>query len=162
MNFSRVAWLVAVVAFAAVPSRAQKVTIGEHVRQQVETPHPYEGGGEAPTFSARLHFPDATYIAPHFAVFDLAPGDRVIVRSPDAQQSRAYAGQGRHGLGRSADGFFATHVKGDTAIVELFAVPGSRAHGFTIDYYGRGYSAAEIERFWAEGLGEKMNLPPAT
>ena len=160
MHAPRVAWWVAAFVLAGAPARAQKVTIGEHVRETFETAHPYTGAAGEPVHAARIHFPDATYIAPHFAVFDLAPGDRVVVRSPDSKQSRTYTGLGRHGLGRSADGFFATHVKGDTAIVELFAAPGSEGFGFTIDYYGRGYSAAEIERFWAEGLGEKMNLPP--
>ncbi len=158
MSVTRSTCLLAITLGAGVPAHG-KVTVGEHVRKTMATPHPYEGTGASPLFTARIHHPQATYIAPHFAVMDLAPGDRVVVRSPDGRQERTYIGLGRHGLGRSADGFFATHVKGDTAIVELFAAAGSRGFGFTIDAYGRGYSVAEIERFWARGLGEKMNLP---
>ena len=95
MTHYRSAFFLAVALSAAAPSQAQKVTIGEHVRETIQTAHPYQGTGESPLVSARIHFPEATYIAPHFAVLDLAPGDRVVVRSPDGKQARTYTGQGR-------------------------------------------------------------------
>ena len=68
-----------------------------------------------------LHHPQAAYIAPHFARFELAAGDSLIVRSPDGKQVWRYDGLGRAGLGMTSGGFWSGHIKGDTAIVELFA-----------------------------------------
>ena len=144
-----------------VSSFAQ-VTVGEYVSERFETSHPYEKPGSTePVLVQReeIVFPGATYIAPHFSVFDLAPGDFVVVRSPDQQQHWVYTGLGRHHLGRTPDGFFATHIKGDSAIIELFASGDDQAYGFTIDFYGRGYSNQEILEFWQQGVGEEMNLP---
>ena len=153
--------LAALVVLSPAPSMgAGPVTVGTYVAERHETPHPYRGGGETPVWSTELRFPGAPYIAAHFGVLDLAPGDRVVVRSPDGKQSRTYRGLGRQDLGRSANGFFATHVNGEAAIVELFAAEGSQGFGMVIDYFARGYSQDEIDGFWAQGLGREMNLPP--
>lgn len=142
------------------PAFAQPVTIGEHVQELFETPHPYPGpGAGSPAWSDTIHFPGATYIAPHFARFELAPGDEVIVRSPDGEQSWTYNGLGKRDLGQTAEGFFAAHINGDTAVIELFSAGGGNAYGYRIDLYGRGYNDAEIQAFWDAGLGEIMNLP---
>ncbi len=137
--------------------------VGEHQYETFETPHPYPSSGSESallSWSDEVYFPDATYIAVHFSRFDLAPGDYLVVRSPDGKQSRTYRGYGRHDLGRTPEGFFATHVKGDTAILELYTQGTSEAYGYKVDYFGRGYSDLEIETYWALGLGEKMNLVP--
>lgn len=141
---------------------AAQVTVGEHVEELYQTSHPYpSSGADAPelTWSEEILHPGATYIALHFSRFQLADGDHVVVRSPDSKQSWTYRGLGRHELGLTEDGFFATHIKGDHAIVELFTTGHASGHGFTIDRYGRGYNEQEIEDFWSLGLGEKMNLP---
>ncbi|MEM9595141.1 MAG: trypsin-like peptidase domain-containing protein [Acidobacteriota bacterium] len=142
------------------------VTIGEHVAETFETLHPYvSSNSPTPTLTSShfIQFPGAVYIAPHFAEFDLAPGDFVIVRSPDSKQSWRYEGLGKRNLGRSDDGFFAAHLRGDAAVVELWTVRKTRdqppGYGYRIDYFGRGYSDAEIQAFWDQGLGEAMNLP---
>ncbi|MEN8164838.1 MAG: serine protease, partial [Acidobacteriota bacterium] len=56
------------------------------------------------------------------------------------------------------EGFFATHIKGDTAVVELFTTGESGGWGYDIDKFGRGYSDEEIRWFWSMGMGEEMNL----
>ena len=143
------------------PPATAKVIIGEHVEQAFHTPHPYpSSNGPEPvlTWSQQINHPGAIYIAPHFARFQLAEGDYVIVRSPDGEQRWTYRGLGKRDLGLT-EGFFAAHIRGDTAIIELFASGGQSAYGYHIDKYGRGYNPQEIEAFWAMGLGEKMNLP---
>ena len=145
-----------------LPLVAQPVTVGEHIDSGLATPHPYPAGdGETVklVWSDEIFFPDATYIAPHFSRFELAPGDRVIVRSPDGAQKWTYTGLGKADLGLSEDGFFAVHIKGDRAIIELWSQNRAPRFGYEIDRYGRGYNEDEIRAFWAAGLGEKMNLP---
>ncbi len=150
-------------ALAATPLLAQKpVTVGEHVTLRFATPHPHPAGdGEAArlVWSDEIFHPGAVYIAPHFARFQLAPGDRVVIRSPDGGQSWTYTGLGKADLGLTEDGFFAVHLKGDRAIVELWAASEEPSYGYHIDRYGRGYNMDEIRAFWEAGLGEVMNLP---
>ncbi|MEM8962740.1 MAG: trypsin-like peptidase domain-containing protein [Acidobacteriota bacterium] len=139
------------------------VNVGEHVQvDNMGTSHPYLTSGSLEpvlTWNEQIAHPGATYISVHFAKMDLAAGDFVIVRSPDGAQSWRYELQGRQGLGATPEGFFATHIKGDTAIVELWTSGWETAFGYAIDKYGRGFSNTEIADFWAQGLGEQMNLP---
>jgi hypothetical protein len=151
---------------AIVPISAQAaggpITIGEIVEHQLETTHPYPSSDDRSprmVWADQITHPGATYISVHFAKMDLAEGDSVVVRSPDGTQSWKYTGYGRHDLGNTEEGFFATHIKGDTAVIELFANNGTEGFGYVIDAYGRGYNDAEILDFWERGLGEKMNLP---
>ncbi len=150
-------------ALSATPLLAQKpVTAGVHVEQNFATPHPYPAGdGKAArlVWTDRILDPGAAFIAPHFARFQLAPGDRVIIRSPDGAQSWTYTGLGKADLGLSEDGFFAVHLKGDSAVIELWSVNPESSFGYEIDLYGRGYNDDEIRAFWDAGLGEEMNLP---
>ncbi|REJ73008.1 MAG: hypothetical protein DWQ36_22405 [Acidobacteria bacterium] len=154
--------LLALLLAAASQTAAQKVRVGEYVHQTFESRHPYLGveteAGPQLIVEQTIHHPGATYIAPHFAKLDLPPGDRIVVRSPDGQQSWTYRDQGRRGLGVQG-GFFATHIKGDTAVVELWSESPAGGYGYKIDYFGRGYSDAEIADFWLQGVGEKMALP---
>ena len=181
-NLRVVPLVLAALLLAAVPAGAQKVIIGEHVEEVFETParYPAEPGPALPdgvgtpaersprlVWSDTIRFPGATYIAPHFERMHLPPGDFVVVRSPDGEQSYRYTRFGKRDLGKTKDGFFAAHVKGDTAIVELYARRGpnanARGYGYRIDRYGRGYNDVEIQELWDAGLGEKMNLrPPRT
>ncbi len=138
------------------------VTIGEHVALSLASPHPYGQAGDdpaQPVWAERVYHPGATYISVHFERMDLAVGDTVVVRSPDSKQRWTYTRYGRADLGRTAEGFFATRVDGDTAVVELFVAGAGGGWGYSVDRYGRGYNDAEILDFWNRGLGEKMNLP---
>jgi hypothetical protein len=150
------ALLVVPTAYATEP-----VIVGEHVYDGFETPHPYPSSGEVQpmlTWVDHIQYPGAVYIAVHFKKMDLAEGDYVVVRSADGAQKWTYTRYGRHDLGATEDGFFATHLKGDTAIVELYTSGDSSSWGYSIDKYGRGYNDDEIRWFWDQGLGEKMNL----
>ena len=156
---------------ALSPAQAQRdVIIGEHVQLSLETPHPYPHSlakSLGPVWADTISHPGAVYISVHFAEFELSDGDFVIVRSEDGAQKWTYTGLGKRNLGRSKSGFYAAHIKGDTAVVELFAAPrkpskawnADERYGYRIDFYGRGYNDFEIEDFWNRGLGEKMNLP---
>jgi hypothetical protein len=143
---------------------AQKVIVGEYVQESIATGHPYakakvQEGQVSLLQSDTVTYPGATYIALHFARFDLAPGDFVVVRSGDFSQKWTYSGLGRGDLGLSDQGFFATHIKGETAVIELYSDNHHQGYGYEIDFYGRGYSEEEIQYYWDQGLGEEMNLP---
>jgi len=158
--FLGIVLLVAPAAYATSPT-----TAGEYVLNKYESPHPYQSSGEAQpmlTWVDQINFPGAIYIAPHFKKMDLAEGDFVIVRSPDGSQSWTYTRFGRQDLGATEDGFYATHIRGDAVVVELYTTGSSSSYGYLIDKYGRGYNDDEIRWFWSQGLGEKMNLarPP--
>ena len=158
----RVFALFLALSFAATGAVFAQVTVGEHVPVELGTPNPYPSSGSTEpklSWSEEILHPGATYIAVHFERFQLAEGDYVIVRSPDSKQHWTYTGNGRRDLGISADGFFATHIKGDHALIELYTTGLATGEGFRIDLYGRGYNEQEIVDFWSLGLGEKMNLP---
>ena len=152
----------------ALPSTlgaTEPARIGEYVHETIQTPHPYpsSGAGEPMlAWSDQVVYPGATYISLHFARFELADGDTVVVRSPDDSQKWVYSGRGRRDLGVADGGFFATHIVGDSAVVDLYSAGSATSFGYLIDYYGRGYSPDEIEMMWALGIGEKANVPDPT
>jgi hypothetical protein len=142
--------------------RQRPVTVGEHVEHVLETPHPYGATGTAEpvlVWSESIRHPEAQYVAVHFERFVLAPGDYVVVRDPKGEQRTVYRDLGRGELGLSENGFFATHVKGEEAVVELYAAGHQSAYGFRIDRYGRGFSDREIRDMWDQGVGEVLGLP---
>jgi len=146
----RLVCLAMVVLVSSWPAWSAKLKVGEEVQLTLESAHPYGVADRASpdlVWSETLHDPRATYIAPHFAKFDLAAGDYVIVRSPAGSQSWRYEGLGRAGLGLSPGGFWSTHVKGDTAIVELYSRHAVGGFGFVIDRFARGFTSSELETF---------------
>jgi|GEM_PF-895890 len=149
----------------ALPSTlgaTEPARIGEYVHETFQTPHPYpSSGADEPmlTWSDQIVYPGATYISLHFARFELADGDTVVVRSPDNAQRWVYTGRGRRDLGVADGGFFAIHIVGDSAVVDLYSAGEASSYGYLIDYYGRGYSPDEIAIMWALGIGEKANVP---
>ena len=64
-----------------------------------------------------INEPGATYVAVHFTEFDLAPGD--TLRISDAAGGQAYTLKSRGKM--DAGTFWARHIKGDTAVLQLFA-----------------------------------------
>ncbi|WP_342381348.1 serine protease [Myxococcus stipitatus] len=138
---------VCAVATSSASQRATKV--GEDVYQRFESAHPYASAALR-THSGPLHtdvitYEGAAYIAAHFERLELEAGDFVVVRSPDGRRSKRY--DATHPGAR--DGFWAMHIPGDTAIVELHSgdSPGRRGilnkHGYSIDRFARGYTNAE-------------------
>ncbi|MEM9290370.1 MAG: trypsin-like peptidase domain-containing protein [Acidobacteriota bacterium] len=144
----------------AAPADAQKpVTAGEYIFETFQTSHPYVSSGQSEatlTWFDEINFPGAVYIAPFIDKIELAAGDELIIRSPDNKQRWVYTDLGRHDMG---GGFYATHIRGDRLIMELWTTGTKNAFGVFVSHYGRGYNEQEILQFWAAGLGEKMNLP---
>ncbi len=118
-----------------------QIKIGEVEEILIETDHPYKPAytEEFPIWQDFIWYPGASYIKVHFSKFDLGPGDYVIVRSEDGSQVYRYEGKGKGDLGD----FYATHIKGDLAIIELYAPGEKGGFGFIIDHYGRGYTKEE-------------------
>ena len=136
----------------AVPEpdpRQGPMKVGEDITFAVESPHPYPGisGDEAQmVWSESIRHPGATYICPHFSRFELADGDFVVVRSADGQSSWSFRRFGKGDLGRTGEGFWANHVNGEEAIIELWSTRRDSAYGVIIDKYARGYTHEEIQR----------------
>ncbi len=115
------------------------IQVGEHFPAEIETPLDYSGtAGPEPeaVWSYELSHPGATYIAIHFVDFDLAPGDFLIISDPQANQIYTLQGKGKMGAGT----FWARHIKGDTAIMQLMAVSENGGSGFLIDEYAAGFA----------------------
>lgn len=81
-----------------------------------------------------IHHPGATYIALHFAEFDLPVGERLRVSDPTGVESYTLSGRGK----RNAGQFWARHIKGDRLLLE-FSTRRAVASGFEIDRYAAGY-----------------------
>ncbi len=141
-------WLILLaVACVAFATHAAPMKIGEEIFKGFDTPHPYAAAREGTidlVWKDVITHPGAAYIAPHFSRFNLAPGDYVIVRSPDGSRSWRYEGLGKGTMGESAGGFWGIHIAGDTAIVELFSSNPQSGFGYTIDKYARGYRDEEM------------------
>ncbi len=124
-----------------VPDGPQMVQVGAETKEFFETEHPYLG----PTtdelqlvWSAEIFSPLASYVCPHFSRFEVAEGDFVVVRSADGGRSWSYEGTGKGGLGLT-DGFWAVHIPGELAIVELYSRNEVGAYGLTIDRFAHGF-----------------------
>lgn len=94
--------------------------------------------GSSGTLSATISSPGATYIQPHFATIDLAPGDTVTVSAADGSQAHVYT---------AADaGKWAFPVDGDTAVIKINAAnPNVTGYnGVEIDQYGQGRTEREV------------------
>ncbi|MEM8934490.1 MAG: serine protease, partial [Acidobacteriota bacterium] len=167
--------IAAALLLVTAPLSAQEV-VGEHVYETIGLGSDYPVASERAVKSGEpvlvwadvIVYPGATYIAPHFSWLNLPAGDTLVVRSVDGEQFWTYTGKGRSDLGVSAEGLFATHLKGDTAIFELYstntprslkAMAGDLPFGVEVDFYGRGYAQHEIDAYWQAGLGADMNLP---
>jgi len=123
---------------APQPANAQVKQGGEHIPAKIDTPRDYKGlGGEEPVtiWFYELYHPDATYIAVHFVDFDLGPGDYLIVSDRNGLQSYTMEGRGKMNAGT----FWAQHIKGDTALLELVQVSREGGCGFIIDEYVAGF-----------------------
>ena len=118
------------------PSREQ---VGEEVPvANLQTRHPYRLAREA-VLTEEIHLPGASYIAPHFSRFDLAPGDWLVLRSPDGTRQWRYEGEGKPGMGRNG-GFWGIPIPGDRAIIELHGANNHEGWGYRIDKVARGFA----------------------
>lgn len=117
------------------PTRQQ---VGEeYAIAPVQTGHPYRAG-RGTVQVEEIHVPGASYVAPYFSRFDLAPGDFVVVRSPSGDRHWRYEGEGKPGMGRST-GFWGIHVPGDRVLIELHGAGRGEGWGYRIDKVARGF-----------------------
>lgn len=137
-------------AMATAAPAAGPVQVGRAVDLTFETVHPYltpKSVEHHLVHSQVIHLPGATYLAPHFSRFELAPGDYLVVRSPSGERSWRYEGLGKGDLGRS-DGFWGIHVPGERLYLDLYS---NGSHG---ERAGWGYRVDQVARGFA-GLAEK-------
>lgn len=128
--------LVGAIAALASPASGQ-VEVGRHHATRIATPHwSLPSSTSLPSWEVTLSHPGATYIAVHFEVFDLAPGARVVISSPDDPDRFTFTGRGVQDRGS----FWATHVYGDEARIEVFEETAGSSFGFVIDRYSAGFA----------------------
>ncbi|EEY70680.1 uncharacterized protein PITG_06158 [Phytophthora infestans T30-4] len=92
----------------------------------------------------------ATYIAVHFAGFNLPEGDSVVISSPDVNVavSHTYTGRGRQQTGT----FIASFVPGNSVTVTYTSVgPASAGQGYRITGFSRGYPTMHHESVCGDG-----------
>uniref|UniRef100_K3WRW9 Serine protease n=1 Tax=Globisporangium ultimum (strain ATCC 200006 / CBS 805.95 / DAOM BR144) TaxID=431595 RepID=K3WRW9_GLOUD len=101
-----------------------------------------------------------SFMTVHFAQFNLAPGDKVIVRDAADSTSFEYAGLGRNDAGLDG-GFFSSRIPGNQAVIEY--VPGSDnddvtgAFGYAVDKITRSASIASVSKIC--GTGDQTRPP---
>ncbi len=103
-------------------------------------------------WEVEVHHPGATYIALHFAKFDLPPGEEVVISDAQGGQSYTLTGKGKMGLGR----FWAQHVKGDRAVLRFYTWRGHPT-GFVIDQYAAGFTDWSYVPESICGVNDKQN-----
>ncbi|KAG7396084.1 hypothetical protein PHYBOEH_002786 [Phytophthora boehmeriae] len=92
----------------------------------------------------------ASYIAVHFADFNLPDGDSVVISSPDDNDSvsHTYTGQGRDQTGT----FIASFISGNSVTVTYNSIGTAQAgQGYRITGYSRGYPNKREESICGDG-----------
>jgi hypothetical protein len=133
-----------------------RVTVGEHVFEAVNSPHPYPG---RTVWEHVFHSPNAGYISIHFSKFDLRPGDYVEISSPDGKFYYTYREKGKVVRGGAAvlSEFWASHIPGDTAIMRLYSHSRRGGWGIEVDQWVRGFEPGYIDAVLS-GLEEEAQL----
>jgi len=109
-----------------------QIEIGRHESVQIESATNYHGvrrGATQLVWSEVICRPGASYLAIHFTGFELAPGDTLVISDAEGGQTLRLEGRGKGNAGT----FWARHVKGDTARLELHATNRAGGPGFVID-----------------------------
>ena len=116
--------------------------IGEEVTTSLSSPGyvaPEEGRSAEMVWQEEIFDGKATYIAIHFAEFELPEGAELIVRTPDYSRRATYALRGKDIIG--GNGFWALHMPGERAVIELSSSVSLAAGAVTIDRFARGLPA---------------------
>lgn len=126
------------------PSGLMKV--GEEVVWTLSSPPVSEidkSGGTQLLWEEEVSYPGATYIAVHFSDFNLPDGAFLVVQHPDWRvRSWTYRGKGKKASNRDDEGgFWAVHIPGDLAKVQLFSEVEIKADAVQIDRFAWGYEA---------------------
>lgn len=115
--------------------------IGEESVMRRETPHPVPAAElQRIAWQDTFTYPKATYIAVHFSRFDLAPGEKVVVSTPDGRYAYEFEGLGKP---RTGGIFWATHVPGETCVVTYYGNGGTPGFGYIVDKIAHGFPAPE-------------------
>ncbi|GAB4368639.1 MAG: hypothetical protein Kow0062_01930 [Acidobacteriota bacterium] len=135
----------AALVVAAGPAAAQEpIRVADEVVEAIETPHPYPGGGPAreAVWSHVLRWPRASFIAVHFARFELAPGDELVLSDPQGTVRHRYTGRGLRDRGGD---FWGLSVFGDTMVITLYSRTQNAggAYGVLIDRWTHGFPVDE-------------------
>jgi hypothetical protein len=119
-----------------------KTKVGETVRVQIESPHPYANGAASSSgvWAYTLHHPGAAFLKLHFARFALGPGDAVRILDGQGHLVAEYMEQ--HNAKRT---FWALSVDGDVLRIEMQADATGTDEGVTIDRYGYGLAELSAE-----------------
>ncbi len=126
------------------PAQQGPDKIGDEISLKVRNKDtaPRKSGGEAEmVWTEKIHYPGASYIAPHFSRFNLPGGASLIVRSPDGKRSWKFAGTGKGELGVT-EGFWGIHIPGDTAVLEMWSSHPVPAGAVELDRFAAGYADA--------------------
>ena len=129
----------------------QALKVGEEILKVYESPHPYSNSSIA--WSQRIKYEGATYIAVHFNKFELAPGDFLLVKSPDSDRSWKYTEKGNSTY--SNEGFWSIPVYGDELVIEIHKNSNNNYYGYYIDKFARGYTEKEVN---SERVGDFESL----
>lgn len=115
--------------------------VGEDVHASVVSPAvPGANTLEVPAWTHEIRDPGADYICPHVQRLDLPEGARLVVRSPDGSRSWTYGGAtGEPVPDASPDGFWAVHIPGEAAVLEVFSPVPLPANAVVVDRYARGF-----------------------
>jgi len=122
--------------------------VGEIVEMNVETNHPYQTAQDSGyVFKKEFHSPNSSYVRIHFANFQLADDDYIVITSPKTDQEIVYAGGGKWVAGgeRTISNFWALPILADHAVVRLYSTGADNDYGFKIDKAGYGYSQSYLE-----------------
>ena len=128
--------LIAVLCLTVSPALAEMpLTVGEEFPTWITADAPSRALPTETGSVWEVHHPGATYVALHFRELDLAPGDRVVISDPAGHQAVEHTGRGRMNAGT----FWARHIKGDTAVLQLVRAEASRQSSFVVDRYAAGF-----------------------
>lgn len=123
---------------------AQRQPVGEEVFIQYESQHPYHLGIQSNevVWTQEIVYTDgpASYVAVHFSRFNLADGDKLILRSPSGERRWEYTSKDN-----DRGGFWSIPIYGNQAIIEIISKSGNSSFGYVIDKIARGFTSEEIE-----------------
>jgi hypothetical protein len=112
----------------------ERLLVGYVKPYRAESPHPYgKAAGDEPVWTDKVVSSGATFLRIQFDDFNLAPGDFVLVTTPDRSVSWKYEGNGPRRSGK----LWSFAVPGDTALVEIHAPTGG-GYGYRIVNVGHG------------------------
>ncbi len=136
-------WIWVLIFVLPTISYSQKLTVGEEVFIQYESPHPYESSKDPHkiVWAQKITYTEktATYIAVHFEKFQLAIDDKLIFRSPDGNRQWEYTSADNR-----RDSFWSIPIYGNEAIIEIVSSSKNASYGYKIDKIARGFTQDEM------------------